>query len=163
MLFNSTLDDILFPMTADVYYAEEIQSPYGNMVRRWVFDRVVKCSAISELVDAMIAPELKVRNKSFDYSSNIAFRTQEDVRKSSSGKYFPITAISVTNIKDPSGQPAWINGDNLKYEEGASKTKYEVKTIVPSFDMFHNIGMYRIFISRSANQKWEDELWLDQE
>jgi hypothetical protein len=29
--------------------------------------------------------------------------------------------------------------------------------------MFHNIGMYRIFISRSANQKWEDELWLDQE
>jgi hypothetical protein len=25
--------------------------------------------------------------------------------------------------------------------------------------MFHNVGMYRMFISRSANQKWEDELW----
>ena len=159
MLFNSTLDDILFPMTADIYYAEEIQSSYGNMIRRWALDRTVKCSAISELVDAMIAPELKVRNKSFDYSSGVAFRTQEDVRKSSSGKYFPITAIAITNIKDPSGEPVWINGDNLKYEQGATKTKYEVKTIVPSFDMFHNVGMYRMFISRSANQKWEDELW----
>ena len=149
---------ILFPMSADIYYAEEVQSSYGNMVRRWSFDRTVKCSAISELVDAMIAPELKVKNKSFDYSSNIAFRLQEDVRKSSSGKYYPITAIAITNIKDPSGEPAWINGENLKYEEGATKTKYEIKTIVPSFDMFHNIGMYRMFIARSGNQKWEEQL-----
>jgi hypothetical protein len=149
---------ILFPMSADIYYAEEIQSPYGNMIRRWVFDRTVKCSAISELVDAMIAPELKVRNKTFDYSSNIAFRIEEDIRKSSNGKYYPITAIAITNIKDPSGEPAWINGESLKYEEGATKTKYEIKTIVPGFDMFHNIGMYRMFLSRSGNQKWEEEL-----
>ena len=154
---------LLFPMSADVYYAEETQSPYGNMIRRWVFDRTVKCSAISELVDAMIAPELKVRNKSFDYNSNIAFRVEEDIRKSSSGKYYPITAIAITNIKDPSGEPAWINGENLKYEPGVTKTKYEIKTIVPGFDMFHNVGMYRMFLSRSGNQKWEEELWFAQE
>lgn len=163
MLFNSSLDNILFPMSADIYYAEEIQSSYGNMVRRWVFNRTINCSAISELVDAMVAPELKVRNKTFDYSSNIAFRVAEDVRKSPDGKYYPITAIAITNIKDPSGEPAWINGENLKYEQGATKTKYEIKTIVPAFDMFHNIGMYRMFISRSGNQKWDEELWFVQE
>jgi hypothetical protein len=25
--------------------------------------------------------------------------------------------------------------------------------------MFHNIGMYRVFLTRSANQKWEIPEW----
>jgi hypothetical protein len=29
--------------------------------------------------------------------------------------------------------------------------------------MFHNIGMYRMFLSRSGNQKWDDEVWFVQE
>jgi hypothetical protein len=29
--------------------------------------------------------------------------------------------------------------------------------------MFHNIGMYRMFIARSGNQKWDEELWFVQE
>jgi hypothetical protein len=29
--------------------------------------------------------------------------------------------------------------------------------------MFHNIGMYRMLISRSGNQKWDEELWFVQE
>jgi hypothetical protein len=29
--------------------------------------------------------------------------------------------------------------------------------------MFHNIGMYRIFLTRSANQRWDIPEWLEQE
>jgi hypothetical protein len=58
-------------------------------------------------------------------------------------------------MKDPNGDPVWINTENLKTKAETVKTKYEVKTIIPSYDMFHNIGMYRVFLNRSANQKWD--------
>ena len=154
MLFNSSLDNILYPMTADIYYAVETQSEYGNMTRTWQFDRTVNCSAVTA-TSGVLDAELKVKDKFFDYNSSLFFRTNEDIRKSSSGKYYPITAMAVTNMRDPNGDPVWINTENLKTKAETVKTKYEVKTIIPSFDMFHNIGMYRVFLNRSANQKWD--------
>jgi hypothetical protein len=154
MLFNSSLDDILYPMTADIYYAVETQSEYGNMTRVWQFDRTVNCSAIAAISGKLTA-ELRVKEKLLDYDSSLFFRTNEDIRKSSSGKYYPITATSVTNMRDPNGDPVWINTENLKTKAETVKTKYEVKTIIPSYDMFHNIVMYRVFLNRSANQKWD--------
>jgi len=141
-------------MTADIYYAVEIQSEYGNITRTWQFDRTVNCSAISA-ISGVLDGELKVKDKSFDYDSSLFFRTNVDIRKSESGKYYPITATAVTNMRDPNGDPVWINAENLKTKAETVKTKYEVKTIIPSFDMFHNIGMYRVFLTRSANQKWD--------
>ena len=158
MLFNSALDDILYPMTADIYYAVETQSEYGNMTRTWQFDRTVNCSAITA-TSGVLDGELKVKDKFFDYNSSLFFRTNEDIRKSSSGKYYPINATAVTNMRDPNGDPVWINAENLKTKAETVKTKYEIKTIVPSFDMFHNIGMYRVFLTRSANQKWDVPEW----
>jgi hypothetical protein len=154
MLFNSSLDNILYPMTADIYYAVETQSEYGNMTRTWQFDRTVNCSAVTA-TSGVLDAELKVKDKFFDYNSSLFFRTNEDIRKSSSEKYYPITATAVTNMRDPNGDPVWINTENLKTKAETVKTKYEIKTIIPSFDMFHNIGMYRVFLTRSANQKWD--------
>lgn len=141
-------------MTAAIYYAEEEQSQYGNMVKRWVFDRNVSCSAISA-TSGSLDGELKVSDRKIVYSSDIFFRTNEDIRKMSNGKYYPISGIAITNIRDAAGDPAWINTENLKTRAETVKTKYEVKTVVPSFDMFGNIGMYRVYLSRSASQKWE--------
>lgn len=154
MLLNSTFDNILYPMTADIYYAVETQSEYGNITRTWQLDRTVNCSAISA-ISGVLDGELKVKDKSFDYNSSVFFRTNVDIRKSKSGKYYPITATAVTNMRDPNEDPVWINTENLKTKAETVKTKYEVKTIIPSFDMFHNIGMYRVFLTRSANQKWD--------
>ena len=154
MLFNSAFDDIFYPMTADIYYAVETQSEYGNMTRTWQFDRTVNCSAITA-TSGVLTAELRVKDKFLDYESSLFFRTNEDIRKSSSEKYYPITATAVTNMRDPNGDPVWINTENLKTKAETVKTKYEVKTIIPSFDMFHNIGMYRVFLNRSANQKWD--------
>ena len=141
-------------MTADLYYAEEEQTQYGNMIKRWRFDRTVNCSAITAAAGDLNG-ELRVKDRSITYTSDIFFRTNEDISKMSNNKYYPINAIALTNIRDSSGQPAWINTENLKTKAETVKTKYEIKTVIPSFDMLGNIGMYRVYISRSANQKWE--------
>jgi len=86
---------------------------------------------------------------------DIFLRTKEDLRKNSSGTYYPITAIAITNIKDPEGNDVWINGQNLTNSLGVVKTKYEVKTIVPTFDYNHNLRHFRIFVSKSQVQRWE--------
>lgn len=158
MLFNNSLDTILYPMTADLYYAEEEQSQYGNMIKRWVFDRTIQCSAISATAGDLDS-ELKVADRRITYTSDIYFRTNQDIRKMSNNKYYPINAIAITNIKDANGDPTWINTENLKTKAETVKTKYEIKTVIPRFDMFHNIGMYAVYITRSANQKWEGIEW----
>lgn len=158
MLFNGSLDTILYPMTADIYYADEEQSTYGNIVKKWVFDRTVNCSAITA-TSGTLDNELRVKDRAILYNSDIFFRTNEDIRKKSNNKYYPITAVAVTNIRDANGDPAWINTENLKTKAETVKTKYELKTVVPSFDMFGNIGMFRIYLTRSVNQKWEGIEW----
>lgn len=141
-------------MYADLYYAEEEQAQYGNVVKRWVFDRTINCSAINAS-SGTLQDELKVKDRSIVYTSDIFFRTNQDIRKMSNNKYYPIGAIAITNIRDAKGDPAWINTENLKTKAETVKTKYEIKTVIPRFDMFHNIGMYSVYITRSANQKWD--------
>jgi hypothetical protein len=152
---SSTLDDILFPMTAEVYYAQTTQNDYGNIVKNWVFDRTVYCSVISELSNRGFAGELKTKGQDLIYDSNAFFRTKEDLRKKTNGSYVPITGIAITNIKDPAGNDVWINGQNLSNSAGAIKTKYEIKTIVPTFNYDHTLRHFRIFISKSQIQRWD--------
>jgi hypothetical protein len=155
ILPSSTLDDILFPMTADLYYAETIQTEYGNVLKNWNRDRQISCSIISELSQRGFAGEVKTKGTDLIYDSNAFLRTKEDIRKKANGKYYPITDIAITNIKDPSGNYVWINGQNLNNSAGAVKTKYEVKTIVPTFDYNHNLRHFRIFLSKSQVQRWD--------
>lgn len=156
MLPNAgTLEDILFPMTADIYYSQTRQLDYGNVAKTWIYSRSVTCSAISELSTRGFAGELKTKGTDFIYDSNIFFRTPEDIRLDSNGTYHPITAISITNIKDSSGASVWINGQNKKLSADPISTKYEIKTIVPTFNYDHTLRHWRVFISKSQNQKWE--------
>jgi hypothetical protein len=155
ILPSSKLTDLLFPMTAEIYYAQTTQQDYGNISKSWVFDRSVNCSMISDLSNKSFSGELRTKGGDFIYESNAFFRTPEDLRKDSSGTYHPITAIAITNIKDPAGNDVWINGQNLTNSAGAIKTKYELKTIIPTFDYNHNLRHFRIFISKSQIQRWD--------
>lgn len=155
LLPSSTIDDILFPMTADIYYATTAQQDYGNMTKNWQFDRTVNCSMISGQADGRIDGELRTKGTDFIYESSAFFRTKDDIRIKSNGSYVPITAIAVTNVKDPSGEYVWINGQNLSNQAGVVKTKYEVKTIIPTFDYNHNFRHFRIFLSKSQIQRWD--------
>jgi hypothetical protein len=151
---NGGLKEILFPMKAKIYYAQTFQNDYGNVAKQWIFDRTVSCSMITDMSGKSFSGELTTKGTDFIYNSHAYFRTSEDIRKSSSGKYFPITSISISEIVDPSGQMVWINGQNLKLSSGAVSTKYEVKTIVPTFDYDHNLRHWRIFLSKSQVQGW---------
>lgn len=70
LLPSSTLDDILFPMTADVYYSTTQQQDYGNISKTWVFDRKVDCSVISELSNRGFIGELTTKGQDLIYDSN---------------------------------------------------------------------------------------------
>jgi hypothetical protein len=155
MLPNSGgIEEILFPMTAEIYYAQTSQTDYGNVIKDWNFNRVVKCSAITEMSDRSFIGELKTKGKDFLYDSNIYFRTPEDIRKNSQGKYVPLTAISITNIKDSKGEHVWINGQNKLNSLEPVKTKYEIKTIVPTFNYDHSLRHWRVYLSKSEIQRW---------
>lgn len=156
MLPNSgTLEDLLFPMSADVYYAQTKQLDYGNISKTWVYSRTISCSIISEMSTRGFAGELKTKGTDFIYDSNAFLRTPDDIRHDENGIYHPITAISITNIKDPSGQYVWINGQNKRLSPDPVNTKYEIKTIVPTFNYDHNLRHWRVYMSKSQNQKWE--------
>ena len=55
MLPGSGLDDIVYPMTAEIFYAENKQNAFGTMERTWVYDRTVQCSAISAMSDKIFS------------------------------------------------------------------------------------------------------------
>jgi hypothetical protein len=156
MLPNSSgLDDMLFPMTAQVYYSASIQSDYGNVIKSWVFDREVKCSAISSMSKKSFSGELGTKGTDFIYQSDAFFRTKEDLRRKGNGQYVPITAVAIGGIKDPNGQEVWINGQVKAMSNQPISTKYEIRTIVPTFDENHNFRYWRTFVSKSEIQRWD--------
>lgn len=156
MLPNNTgLSEILFPMSAEIYYAQTNQAEYGNVVKNWVFAKSVKCSAISEMSNKSFNGELKTKGGDFIYDSSLYFRTPDDIRKDITGKYYPITAIAITEIADPNGEYVWINGQNKKNSPDPVSTKYEIKTIVPTFDYDHNLRHWRVYLSKSQTQRWQ--------
>ena len=145
MLPGAGIDNIFYPMTAEIYYAETKQNDFGTMEKTWVFDRSVKCSAISAMSDKTLNSELKSTSSFFQYNSDIAFRLAENIQKKKNGTYYPITEILVTDIKDRSGEYVWTESeDNI--------TQYEVTSFVPSFDAFHNVKFYRGYLTRSQKQ-----------
>lgn len=155
LLPSSTLDDLLFPMTADVYYAESIQTEYGNVIKQWKRDRVISCSIISDMSRGTLQGEVKTKGTDLIYDSNVFCRTKDDIRLKSNNKWAPIVDIAITNIKDPLGRLVFINGQNQITSPDSINTKYEVKTIVPTFDYNHNFRYNRIFLSKSQVQKWD--------
>lgn len=139
------MDDILYPMTADLYYAETKQNAFGTMEKTWVYNRTIDCSAISALADKTLTGELRTQGAFFNYNSDIAFRTNENIQKNKTGRHHPITEILITNIKDQAGNQVWIEGEDIK-------TQYEVQSFVPSYDAFHTVDFYRGYLTRSQKQ-----------
>lgn len=139
------MDDITYPMTADLYYAETKQNAFGTMEKTWVYDRTVNCSAISALADKTLTGELRTKDAFFNYNSDIAFRTNENIQKNKTGRYHQITDILITNIKDQAGNQVWTEGEDIK-------TQYEVQSFVPSYDAFHTVDFYRGYLTRSQKQ-----------
>jgi hypothetical protein len=146
MLPRSNLKDIFYPMTADIYYSENKQNDLGVLEKSWVYDRTVKCSAISTMSDKTITSEIKSNSREFSYNSDIIFRVGENIQERKNGTTYPITEILITNIKDP-------NKKLVFKEKGNIPTQYELKTFVPGYNANHLLEFYRGYMSRSTKQK----------
>jgi hypothetical protein len=144
MLPSGDLSDMMYPMTADIYYAAAEQSDFGEMVNQWSMDKVVACSAIKEKPDSS-ATNAILSEKFIEYNYRINFRTANDILKSSDGVAYPPTDILITNIKDPQGKLVW-------FEMSDVPTVFEIGNVEPMFDAFHNFFGYRILLRRADDQ-----------
>lgn len=147
MLPISSLSDILYPMTAEVYYAENKQDALGSMKKTWVYDRTINCSAISQMADkTTLTNESTTYKTVFEINSDVILRTGDNIQKKKNGSFFPITEILITDIKDSKGDYVWE--DVL-----GKKVQFEVKTFVPGYGPDHDVSFYRAYLARSSKQQ----------
>lgn len=144
MLPNGNLSDLMYPMTAEIYYSTSEQSDFGEMVNEWSLDKVVNCSAIKERPDSSAVNAI-LSEKFIEYNFRVNFRTPDDILKSSDDISYAPTDILITNIKDPSGKVVW-------FEMSEEPTVFEIGNVEPMFDVFHNFFGYRILLRRADDQ-----------
>lgn len=136
----------MFPMQADVYYANFEDSPYGGQSKVWVLDRTIAGNFVA--AGAETKEELVV-NIDLTQESLMLGRVKSDIRLSQRNVSNALTNVIVTNIKD-------VNG-NVIYSESAGPrddepTIYEVATQQPVMGAFGKVDHYRLVLRRSENQ-----------
>lgn len=144
MLPVGNLNNLYYPMTADIYYATNSQNNFGEMESSWYKDRTINCSAIKENPQSQMRTSL-TSERFLEYDIKINMRTNENIFKSIDGTHYRPTDILISNIKDPFGSIAWMEND-------IDATNFEVDTVEPMFDEIHNVAGYRILLRRSDLQ-----------
>jgi hypothetical protein len=147
MLPKSSLDDVLYPMTAEIYYADTKQDELGSMKKTWVYDRTIKCSTISQASDkTTLSPESVNVKSLFELNADAILRTNDNIQKKKNGTFYPISEILITDIKDPRGDYVWEDTLN-------KRVQFEVKTFVIQYGPDHNKQFYKGYLSRSKKQE----------
>ena len=144
MLPQGSLNNLFYPMTADIYYATKSQNDFGQLERTWELDRQINCSAIKENPESQMRTQL-TSDKFIEFDEKVNMRTNENIYKSLDGTHYRPTDIIVRNIKDPFGSIAWA-------ESSTEPTNFEIDTIEPMYDPVHNVAGYRILLRRSDLQ-----------
>ena len=144
MLPQGSLNNLFYPMTADIYYANKSQNDFGQLERTWELDRQINCSAIKENPQSQMRTQLTA-DKFVEFDEKVNMRTNENIYKSLDGTHYRPTDIMVRNIKDPFGSVAWA-------ESSTEPTNFEIDTIEPMYDPVHNVAGYRILLRRSDLQ-----------
>lgn len=151
-LFDANCTNLLFQMECDIYYADESQDEYGGIDKVWQYDMVEPCSFYT-LSD-------KSNSNNFTYDDNRFYRLetmlygrfQSDPRKSSSGLYYPLSHILVTNIRasgNCGGETFFIETDG---EYIGEPTVFEIKSCQPFVGPFNSVEYYKIQLERSDQQ-----------
>lgn len=144
MLPIGNLNNLYYPMTADIYYTSGTQNSFGEFDSSWSKDRSVNCSVIKENPQSQMRTALESQ-KFLEYDLRINMRTNENVQKSVDGTYYKPSDILITNIKDPFGTIAWA-------ENSINPTQFEIDIIEPMYDEVHNVAGFRILLRRSDLQ-----------
>jgi hypothetical protein len=142
-MFNG-INNLFYPMTADIYYATQTQNDFGEITSTWFKDRTVKCSAIKQNPNSR-TPTFVNTTINLEYDIVINFRTNEDIQVSSENQDYKITNILITNIKDASGTVIWK-------EDRDNPTVFEIRALEPMMNVSSNIMGYRIHCVRREAQ-----------
>ena len=150
MFPKAGLNNLYYPMTADIYYATESQNDFGEIIKEWDKDRSISCSAIKRSPDTRV-PSFIEPGKFLEYDIEVSMRTPEDILKSTSDVAYTITDILVKDIKDAGGNLVWK-------ESSDESTVFEIRAIEPLLDMFNIVSAYRIHLVRADKQ----DMWCIQ-
>lgn len=138
--------DIIYPMTAEIYYPNVEQNAYGQVKKQWMLDRYLKCyfgpPSAKAKEDVNAQPTIMIDNI-------LLGRTKEDITQSSRDNLNSMTNIIITNIKD--------NNGNIIYNESSGPrtgkaTLYEIAAFNPVFGAFGKVEYYKVVLRRSENQ-----------
>ena len=77
MLPFNCLNNTIYPLSADIYYAVTTQDGFGKVDRAWYFNRTISCSVLSQNVNR--DPEL-TPDQLMKYKDDLSLRTAENIR-----------------------------------------------------------------------------------
>ncbi len=139
-------------MKCDVYYAGEAQGKHGSIEKKWELDSTLSCSFYT------IADKGNNNNFTFDDSrfyrleTMLYGRLNKDPRKSSSGLFYPLSHILLTNIRSGTcNDEVFFVETTGEYE--SVPTIYEIKTCQPYIGPFNTVEYYKIQLERSDTQE----------
>ena len=145
-MFCESINSTLYPMTAEIYYPLVDQNAYGQLTKRWVLDRTVRCffgPATSRGKEDIVA------NANITIDNVLLGRVTEDLTQSTRNSVNSYTNIVITNIKDSYG--------NIVYNESSGPragkaTVYEIASFTPIVGAFRKTEYFKTVIRRSENQ-----------
>lgn len=143
---------MFFPMRCDVYYAKESQDEYGKIQKNWQLDKTESCSFYT-LGDQSNNENFSFDDKKFYRLESMLFgRLKSDVRKASTGEFYPLSHILITNIRG-----AGCNDELFFYETNGNymgePTIFEIKMAQPHIGVFSSIEYFKIQLERSDTQE----------
>lgn len=136
-------------MLCDVYYATELQDKYGKMNRTWIKDRSERCTFYY----------YSGKKENFDYENPQFYkldtvligRSQTDIRESSSGTYYPLSHILLTNIRNNGcgdSSSLYIETNGM-----ATPTIFEIRSVLPNINPFGQVDFYSVQLERQDKQE----------
>ena len=138
--------DFIYPMTMEIFYPLVEQAAYGNVKKQWMHDRTVACSISS--AGSAFAEEVKP-NVNITKDVILLGRARTDVRFSSRDAGNSMTNIVISNIKDKSGNPLYVETSGPR---SGKSTIFELATIEPFAGPFGTVEYFKIVLRRSENQ-----------
>jgi len=145
----------MYPMLADIYYAEQVQKPSGEMRNTWAFDRTVKC----ELKTGSFNTEMRYATQTFDdfftLPTVLYGRFKDDIQSGSDDSQHMTTEILVTNIRTnkPGDTGKVLFTEPNDTEDEQVPILYELRSLSPFINMWGRAEHYKTQLMRSDNQE----------
>lgn len=138
--------DFIFPLYVDIYYPIVTQDGYGDVKRRWVFDRTAPCffGKPGKRTQESVMPEANII-----IDSSLVGRVKTDLTQDNRGEFYSLNNILLTNIRDRNGSIIFNESSGPRV---GLATVYEVAGFVPAVGPLGTTDHFSVALRRSENQ-----------